>query len=324
MRRPSISSRSRAVLRALVALALPALCFPALLTAQATPPRLDAVMSASDVRETGISRLSAAERAALERWLGRYTTVVATGARSTPPQERSATSERASRDEQGERRRAVVRAPRLRQLAWGDYAEVKSILNGGGFIVLADGSMWEVWVGDQSNSIVWEVGDVIRVLEAPAPPEEHYIFKFENGRARSLVTVRYAGMVRAEAVEIGRPTKSDTVPRDYGSAGASRSPTVFAPSAAYETVYEPVYGAYYYLPQWNARRGNVNRAKRLDERAVAPTERTIGVRPSTGAAASRSGASTPAASRTTSPSTSAPRRTTGLAPVPGMTAAPKP
>src|SRR5690349_1850336 len=140
MRRPSLPSRSRAVIRALVAQGLPALCLPALLTAQAappsSPPRIDAVMSASDIRETGISRLSSAERAALERWLGRYTTVVATAARSTPARggERPSTAERAPRNEYGERARAGARAPRPRPLVYGDYAEVKSILGGGAFV----------------------------------------------------------------------------------------------------------------------------------------------------------------------------------------------
>ena len=71
----------RRLVSAVLALATlaPALAAPAAAQAPA-PLRIDALMSERDRQETGITRMTPAERQALERWLARYTAAAVAGA----------------------------------------------------------------------------------------------------------------------------------------------------------------------------------------------------------------------------------------------------
>lgn len=308
--------------------ALAAVCLvPALLVAQepAQPrspapavPTLDALMSARDYRATGVSRLSAAERAALERWLARYTTTVAAAARSAARAQDSARAPAPLAE--------VVRPSRstAAQVALGAIVEVASVLSGGGFLVLADGTMWEVWVGDQIKTAVWSPGDRVIVREQAAPPAEFFRLQFENGRAGSMVTVRYAGSTGAPSVGHYDQTTAPTV---FGEA------SYYSPYVTYD-VYVP-FGAFG-VCGWNCGafnggnrhgrsgfdgRGGVHRRGRLDAlpNRARPT-RTVGVRPS-GVRPSRGPQVAPPPRTNAAPSTSAAPR---MSAPPRMMPAPRP
>lgn len=160
------------------------------LAAQApTPLRIDALMSERDRQETGVARLTAAERQAFERWLSRYTAAAVAGA--TRVTEESGTTARRTAERAPERGR---RSPRHAQrVVLGATVEITSVLANGGFLVMEDGSMWEVYVRDITGSSTWTAGDQVLVRDNPAPPDLLYRLRFENGRARSTASVRYAG-----------------------------------------------------------------------------------------------------------------------------------
>lgn len=198
-------------------LPLVAVVVPAALGAQAAP-KIDTMMTAREYRDAGIAKLSVAERAALERWLGR---------RLARP---SAVGPRPSAAEGGSPRAARP----------GSVVSVTSLLGGGGFVVLADGTMWEVWVSDQTASAAWRAGDPLLVRAQPAPPEARYTLRFENGRTRSAASVRYAGVAQPSAVAIGRDRQS--VAPAAAQTVIVREP-VYVPVPTYEYYPYPYYPA---------------------------------------------------------------------------------
>jgi len=169
-------------------LALATLALP--LAAQTPAPlRIDALMSERDRQETGVTRLTAAERQAFERWLARYTAAAVAGA--TRAVDETAATARRTPERTPDRGHTTAR--RVRRVALGATVEITSVLANGGFLVMEDGTMWEVHVRDITSSTTWTAGDQVLVLDNPAPPDRLYRLRFENGRARSTASVRYAG-----------------------------------------------------------------------------------------------------------------------------------
>lgn len=170
----------------------------------ARAPRLDELMSPEQRRATGVDRLSAAERAALEAWLGRYTATVAAVSRSVSAPAPSAPAEVAA----GRRifpgavaevagGPCVSSRPRARALR--DGAMLCDAVDGGSFLTLEDGTMWEVYLPDRPTSVTWRPGDFVLLREDPAPVTvagESYGFQLDDG-TRGRVRARYAGRVAA-------------------------------------------------------------------------------------------------------------------------------
>lgn len=135
--------------------------------AQESVPRtsltIDSVMSAKEQASTGILSLTAAQRAAFEQWLNRYTSVVLEVARESS---------------QGTPGRTAVAAPpaqpRQSQVYGGVGGGHWIENNGDGKIItLEDGSIWQINPVDQVDTALWLATTDITVLHADSPVGEY-------------------------------------------------------------------------------------------------------------------------------------------------------
>jgi len=180
---------------------------PCALSAQASDVRLDEVMSAQDQMATGVANLSAAQRQSLERWLARYTGTVAAVARRldrAPAREADAPARdivpRAEPSRQAPTRQ--VEQPSLTGRPWLPHklpngALMLRSIDGSTFIMLADGTMWEVYLPHRPQAATWRAGDLIQVRQASVVSGE-FDHQLVNGVARSTVSARFAGWVKME------------------------------------------------------------------------------------------------------------------------------
>ena len=134
---------------ALLATALAALLPQSALPAQSDSTlRVDRLMTSAELQATGVATLAPEQRAALESWLTRYALAVATLARQA----------------------AVTRTSvDLRFDPTPQGLRVREVADGGGTVVLDDGSVWRIELGDRPRTITWEPGDYILVRTRAAP-----------------------------------------------------------------------------------------------------------------------------------------------------------
>jgi hypothetical protein len=180
---------------------------PCALSAQASDVKLDEVMSAQDQMATGVANLSAAQRQNLERWLARYTCTVAAVARRldrAPAREADAPTRdvapRAEPSRQAPARQAEQ--PNLTGRPWLPHklpngALMLRSIDGSTFVMLADGTMWEIYLPHRPHADTWRAGDLIQVRQASVVTGE-FDYQLVNGVARSTVSARFAGWVEIE------------------------------------------------------------------------------------------------------------------------------
>jgi hypothetical protein len=180
---------------------------PCALRAQASDVKLDEVMSAQDQVATGVANLSAAQRQSLERWLARYTGTVAAVARRldrTPTREADAPARdvvprtepsRQAPTRQAEQQNLTGRPWLPHKLPNGGLM-LRSI-DGSTFVMLADGTMWEIYLPHRPHADTWRSGDLIQVRQASVVTGE-FDYQLVNGVARSTVSARFAGWVKME------------------------------------------------------------------------------------------------------------------------------
>ncbi|HEX6965626.1 MAG TPA: hypothetical protein VF166_07480 [Gemmatimonadaceae bacterium] len=135
------------------------------------------VMSPAELDATGVSTLSAEQRAALDAWLARYTSTVAQTVQRTasPPQE------------------IVIRRPSVERAF-----RVARVIDDGGSVALDDGTVWAVNLPSRPTVDTWQVGDYVLVRRsAVAVNIGSTIFDYTlvNGRnaRHSRVAVRLVG-----------------------------------------------------------------------------------------------------------------------------------
>jgi hypothetical protein len=190
----------------LSALVVALMSMPCALSAQASDVKLDEVMSAQDQMATGVANLTAAQRQSLERWLARYTGTVAAVARRidrAPARETEAPRADAPRAEpsrQAPTRRAEQ--PSLTGQPWLPHklpngAQMLRSLDGSTFVMLADGTMWEVYLPHRPQAETWRAGDLIQVRNASVVTGD-FDYQLFNGVARSTISARFAGWVKME------------------------------------------------------------------------------------------------------------------------------
>ncbi len=108
---------------------------------------LDQVMTTDEQEKTGVSKLSAKERAALEEWLTRFTVTIA-----TEVAKKSAGSGK-----------SVVYS------GFGQKHWVREKIENGAFIKLEDGSLWQISPIDKINTMLWLPTDNVVVIESGNP-----------------------------------------------------------------------------------------------------------------------------------------------------------
>lgn len=127
---------------------------------------LDAVMSRADQDRTGVSKLSPKERAAFEQWLTDFAITVAT---------------KTAADAAAAPKAAAY--PAIGHKRW-----VKSKADGGKFIKLEDGSLWEVSPIDKINTMLWLPLDDVVVVESKNPLYPYKLVGERDAAEARLVT----------------------------------------------------------------------------------------------------------------------------------------
>jgi len=108
---------------------------------------LDKIMTKEDQKETGVSKLSPKERAALEEWLTRFAVAVAT----------EVTKKSGGAGRSGG------------YVGVGRKHWVKEKIDSGAFIKLEDGSLWQISAIDKINTMLWLPTDNVVVIESKNP-----------------------------------------------------------------------------------------------------------------------------------------------------------
>jgi hypothetical protein len=169
--------------------------------------RLDEVMTAQEQVQTGVANLSAAQRQQLERWLARYTGTVAAVARrldDTPAREQRIEAAPRTLPRQAAPQRAEQQ-PSLTGRPWlpnklPNGAQMLQSIDGSTFVMLADGTMWEVYLPHRPQAGTWRAGDLILVKQA-AIAHGDFDHQLTNGAARSTISARFAGWVEMKEGE---------------------------------------------------------------------------------------------------------------------------
>jgi hypothetical protein len=195
------------------------------------PVRAGEVMSPEDRDRTGVSRLTPEQRAALDVWLTRYSAEIR-GAPVTPPpvpaaargttvfasptSRAAATAERGSSateptgndpaanasaanesdgsDDGAAQQRRRPRIDRWVPLTAPIGARVVETPDDGGYVRLADGTVWEVNLPDRPITDAWHAGDYVTVSRVAAAGDyEHVLI---NGADRTRAFARFVEVVR--------------------------------------------------------------------------------------------------------------------------------
>jgi hypothetical protein len=164
---------------ALRATALAALIPLARLQGQADSTlRVGRLMTDGELQATGVSSLAPEQRAALDAWLTRYALAVATLARQAQVS-RTSVDLHFDPTPQGLR--------------------VREVADGGGTVVLDDGSVWKIELGDRPRTITWEPGDYVLVRVRPAPTDGNAFVLVNSdeedsaGRRNTSAAARFGG-----------------------------------------------------------------------------------------------------------------------------------
>ena len=175
--------------------------------ARAQAPDLDRVMSAQERDATGIARLNASERAALEAWLARYTATVSAAVQGMAhPAGVPVSSPRSvpavPRAQEPPRTQEPTPRPSYDTLHPRTIAGAKLFRSTGGgtFVMLEDGTMWEIYLPHRPETATWQQGDFIRVRH-DASPIGDYEHQLVSAPGSSRVSARFAGFVKLSEVQ---------------------------------------------------------------------------------------------------------------------------
>jgi hypothetical protein len=73
---------------------------------------------------------------------------------------------------------------------------VRMTFDGGSYIALEDGSLWETYLPDRTSTDEWRPGDVVELRLRPivqGAPTGLFEYELVNGATRSTAAVRFAG-----------------------------------------------------------------------------------------------------------------------------------
>ena len=162
---------------------------------------LDRIMSPQEREATGVARLNGSERAALEAWLARYTATVSAAVQGLSHQTngpvgtpQGAPAIPRSQDP-APRRSYDTLHPRT--IAG---AKLFRSTGGGTFVMLEDGTMWEIYLPHRPESATWQQGDFIRVRHDSSPVGD-YEHQLVGTPGNSRVSARFAGFVKIGDVQ---------------------------------------------------------------------------------------------------------------------------
>jgi len=170
------------------------------------PIRASEVMSAADRQRIGVDGLTPEQRFALDVWLTKYSAELRASAAPQPqPQRTGGRTIFASSDDDGSAAEPDAEPSqrgdrRYDGRAWTPLstippaARLVSIPDDGGFVRLADGTLWEVYPPDRTSTDAWNAGDYITVSLAPAAVGD-YDHVLVDTNANTRAHVRFVDVV---------------------------------------------------------------------------------------------------------------------------------
>jgi hypothetical protein len=163
------------------------------MTTPQTAISVDDFMTPEEATATGIATMTPAQRVAFERWIDRYTAMVVRVAKREP----------ASQDPPRQAHAMHYQNSYLR-----NGARVAELLNGGDFVRLEDGSVWEVYSPDRVATVNWKAGNLVIVRErniAINSGGDMYDILLVNGEMGTSATARFRGLGKPDEMEADSP-----------------------------------------------------------------------------------------------------------------------
>lgn len=82
---------------------------------------------------------------------------------------------------------------------------IEAVSDGGTVIELRDGTIWEVFLEDRTNTVTWQEGDFVTIAFRPIRlgPQGQYRYELYNGRADSGAAVKFRGKAERRRREGG-------------------------------------------------------------------------------------------------------------------------
>jgi len=118
--------------------------------------KLDKIMTPEEQKRTGVAKLSKSEREALEQWLTNWTLKVIQKATASTSQTYAG-------------------------VGGGHWVSKK--IDGGKFLKLEDGSLWEISPIDRINTSLWLITEEIIVIESGNPLYPYKLINSDSGNA---------------------------------------------------------------------------------------------------------------------------------------------
>jgi hypothetical protein len=88
--------------------------------------------------------------------------------------------------------RASAAQPDAQRRAVAHAFRIEAVELGGLFVVLEDGSRWEVYLPHRTGTATWRAGDHVLIQQAPVRRGAH-TYRLQNGERNSVAAVRFAG-----------------------------------------------------------------------------------------------------------------------------------
>jgi len=175
------------------------------------PLRMDQVMTSAQLERTGIGNLTREQRLTLDAWLTRYSAelrrevarqlpqptpeagqVTAAQAANPALEDGTGLSDVDAPPEQPHARRRFRAQPSL-PLTAPIGARLAATPEGGGYLRLSDGTLWEIYLPDRPATVTWRRGDYVAVSRAAAAVGE-FDHVLTNAPARIRAFARFAGL----------------------------------------------------------------------------------------------------------------------------------
>jgi len=152
-------------------------------------PTMSDVMSPAEMRATGVASLTPAQRAALDAWVARYTAIIERASAHGAQAATDASSASAASSGSNAPANETYAGP----LAVPYGARIAEVKDGGTYILLSDGTEWEVYLPNRPATTTWATGDYLIVAGRAVEQNGKYYFQLINGRDGTTAAVQWRG-----------------------------------------------------------------------------------------------------------------------------------
>jgi hypothetical protein len=154
---------------------------------------LDELMSLHEYTSTGLTTLKPQEVQALEMWLERYRAALIDSTTRAAQQQRASTSQFAPAAPAP----AATAAANTRSSVPANAHTVTGIRSGSRYVQIDDGSVWDIYPADQSETAGWQVGDYVTVRVASQAYGE-FDHELVNSQRTGPVRAKFMGYARGQ------------------------------------------------------------------------------------------------------------------------------